>query len=372
MSEMATKMVVDRRRFLRGTGAALGVLALGGALAACGNDEEGPKSSKGTIDFNNKSLEIFFYQVLIESVKRATKQAGRAFTTTDANNDASAQFNNWQNTMVKNPEFIITNPVDSENLVSLTTQAAGRDIPVGVIDTPLTGGEAAFTIAFNNYEGGVLAAEETIKALEEKYGSARGTVLNCYGTLQSSALRDRRDGFDETIRKHPEVKLLSRPTEQSEEKTRSLVTSTMGEYKDLDSIHTPTDSLTRPARTSMKAGGRLVPIGSDGHIILTSIDGGPDSLSWLAERTLDAEIAQDPVAYGQICVEMLVKYSAKGKAVPLGEYVNKDYFWERAEVIKGKAGPQMVLPAYAITEKNASDPRQWGNVVTKKWKMTES
>ena len=122
----------------------------------------------------------------------------------------------------------------------------------------------------------------------------------------------------------------------------------------------------------MKAAGRLLPIGDPKHVILTSIDGGPDSLTWLKDRTLDAEISQDPVAYGQICVEMLTKYSANGKAIPLGNYENNDYFWEKAKIIKGKSGPQMVLPAYAITEDNASDPRQWGNIVTEKWGMSES
>jgi simple sugar transport system substrate-binding protein len=359
----------DRRTILKGAGGFAVAAALGSSLSACQSDASGGDKM---IDFNNKSLEIFFYQVLLESVKRATEEAGRSFSTSDANNDASAQFSNWETTLIKRPEFIITNPVDSANLIPLTERSSNMGIPVGVIDTPLTGGEAAFTIAFNNYDGGVLAAEETVKALKAKYGSERGTVLNCYGTLQSSALRDRRDGFDETIRKYPEITLLSRPTEESEEQTRSLVTSTLGEYPDLDAIHTPTDSLTRPAMLSMRAANALVPIGQDGHVILTSIDGGPDSLGWLSDRVLDAEIAQDPVAYGMICVEMLVKYAAEDESVPLGPYDNKDYFWEKAEVIEGDAGPQMVLPAYVITEENAADPRQWGNVVTKKWGMSES
>jgi simple sugar transport system substrate-binding protein len=236
----------------------------------------------------------------------------------------------------------------------------------------MTGGSVNFTIAFDNYQGGVIAAQETVKALQAKYGSAKGTVLDAYGTLQSSALRDRRDGFDKTIRKYPNIHLLSRPTNEDPATTRALVTATIDQFPELDAIQTPTDSLTGPARVSMQAKGRLVPTGDPKHIILVSMDGGPNSLGWLRDKTLDAEISQDPVAYGQICVEMLTKYSVLGHDVPLETYTNSKYFWEKAPIIKGKAGPQMVLPAYPITLTSANDPRQWGNIVSQQWGMKET
>ena len=138
-------------------------------MALCGCASSGSPASSGSstaagsksVDFNNKSLEIFFDQVLCQALTRATKTTGYSLSSTNANNDASAQFNNWRSSMLQGPAFLISNPVDSANLIPLTTQAKAKKIPVGVIDTPLTGGAVDFTIALNNRQGGVLAAQET-------------------------------------------------------------------------------------------------------------------------------------------------------------------------------------------------------------------
>jgi simple sugar transport system substrate-binding protein len=121
----------------------------------------------------------------------------------------------------------------------------------------------------------------------------------------------------------------------------------------------------------MRGAGRYAPVGDDKHIILTSIDGNPSALEWIRDGILDADVSQDPVAYCQICVDMLDKYSVKGKDVPLGEYKNNQYVWEKAPVVKAESGPRMVIPPYFIDSENADDPRQWANVVTE-WGLKET
>jgi simple sugar transport system substrate-binding protein len=362
---------INRRSLLKAAGGAAVALGFAPALAACGAGGSSGGSGGSTASYVNKNLNFFFYTVLVETLERAYKDAGYTFETTDAKGDAGIQFNQWKSALLKKPAFVIANPIDSENLVPLTEQSKAKGVPVGIIDVPLTGGSADFTIAFDNRRGGEMAAEKTVELLIAKYGRAEGTVLNVYGSLSASVWRDRKEGFESVLKKHPDIQVISRPTDTLQEKARAVAGATLSEYPKLDAAHAPTDSLTQAMLPAFKSAGRLAPVGDDKHIILTSIDGNPSALSWVADGTLDASVSQDPVAYGQICVEMLDKYSVKGKAIPMGDYTNDKYVWKTAPVVKSDAGPRMVLPPYFIDKTNASDKRQWANVVTS-WGLKEN
>lgn len=371
MSRSTTPLLVpSRRQFMAG---GLGIAALG-LLGAC--DQSGPGASSGgkkTVSYVNKGMDFFFFVVQSEAVKRAGRKLGYTFQSTDAKQDASAQYNNWNSALLQRPAMIISDPVDSEGLAPMTNKSKQQKVPVGIIDTPLTKGETDFTVSFDNRKGGEMAGEKVAALLKKKYhGQVKGTVLNAYGALSSVAWRERKEGFEAVLKKYPDVKVLSRPTDGEETKARDVAAATLSEYPDLDAAHAPSDSITRGMVTSMKNAGKAKPIGDDHHIILVSIDGEPQSLQWARDKILDAEVSQDPVAYGQICVEMLHKYPANGKEVPLQEYSNKDYYWEKAPIVKGATGPTMIIPPYYIDGSNVDDPRQWGNVVIKDWGMSQS
>jgi simple sugar transport system substrate-binding protein len=365
-------------RFSRRT-FALGTLGLAGAtlLPGCGSNTssggsgQGGAAQGGLAAYANKGMDFFFFVVQSEAVKRASEKLGYTFQTSNAEQDSSVQYNQWNSLMIQRPKFIISDPIDSEGLAPLAKRAEDQKIPVGIIDTPLTAGTVDFTIAFDNKLGGVMAAQRTVELLKKRYGSPKGKVLNGYGALSSSAWRARKEGFEEELKKYPDIQVLSRPTDGAETKARAIAEATLSEFPDLDAAHAPSDSITRGIITTLRGKGKALPRDHKDHVILTSIDGEPQSLGWTREGILDAEVSQDPVAYGQICVEMLNKYSAAGKAVPLETYENKDYFWEKAPVIDSPTGPSCVIPPYFIDSSNVEDPRQWGNVVTKNWGLKQ-
>lgn len=367
-----------RRTFGLGAAGLLGGTLLSGCgdaistrgeeAGSTGGDKEG-----GLAAYANKGMDFFFFVVQSEAVKRASEDLGFTFQTSNAEQDSSNQFNQWNTFLLQEPAFLISDPIDSEGLAPLTEKAKGQKVPVGIIDTPLTKGHADFTIAFDNKLGGKMAAERTVELLKKRYGGeAKGTVLNGYGALSSVAWRLRKEGFEEELAKYPDIEVLSRPTDGAETKARAVAEATLSEFPDLDAAHAPSDSITRGIITTLRAKNRAVGPDDDGHLILTSIDGEPQSLEWNREGLLDAEVSQDPVAYAQICVEMLTTYTMKGEPIPLGEYENADYFWEKAPVEDGDTGPSCVVPPYFIDESNVDDPRQWGNVVTKDWGMKQT
>ncbi|MGY2167212.1 sugar ABC transporter substrate-binding protein [Pseudomonas gingeri] len=349
---------VSRRSVLAG-GVVLGLGAMLGRSAFA----QTPLS----VAYSNKSLDYYFFVIQEESVKRAVQAQSGKFQATNASFDTTTQLGQWQSLMLSQPSAIISDPIDSQAIVSAIKRYNQRKIPVGIIDTPADGGDVAITVSFDNFKGGVMAAEEIVKRLVAKYGSPKGTVLNCFGALASVAWRLRKEGMDSVFAKYPQIKYLARPTEGLLDKMQAVTLSTLSEFPDLDAVHAPSDSPSRGIAAALKQKDRWKKVGEKGHVIFINIDGEPVALDWIKDGYMDACVSQDPVAYGGIAVEMITRYSLNGQAVPLGTYQNKDYFWESGEIVQGKTGPTLIIPAFVINSDNVDDKRHWGYVAEKVW-----
>ena len=359
---MTKQTGVSRRNLLAG-GAALGLGTMMGPVAGMRAFAQNALS----IPYSNKSLDYYFFVIQEEAVKRAVAAASGKFQATNANFDNTRQLEQWQSLLLSQPSAIISDPIDSQAIVSAIRRYNRQNIPVGIIDTPADGGDVAITVSFDNFQGGVMAAQEIVDRLVKKHGSPKGTVLNCYGALASVAWRLRKEGMDSVFAQYPDIKYLDRPTEGQLEQMLSVTLSTLSEYPDLDAVHAPSDSPARGIATALQQRGRWKKVGEDGHVIFVNIDGEPIALKWIQEGYMDACISQDPIAYGEIAVEMIVKHALKGEAVPIGTYENPKYFWEKGEIVQGQTGPTLIIPAFVINGENAGDPRHWGAVAEKEW-----
>ena len=355
---MTERVGVSRRGVLAG-GAALGLGTMMGARAFAAGEL--------SIPYSNKSLDYYFFVIQEEAVKRAVGAAGGKFQATNANFDNTRQLEQWQSLLLSQPSALISDPIDSQAIVSAIRRYNKQKIPVGIIDPPADGGDVAITVSFDNFKGGVMAAEQIVERLVAKHGSPKGVVLNCYGALASVAWRLRKEGMDSVFAKYPEITYLARPTEGQLEQMLSVTLSTLSEYPNLDAVHAPSDSPSRGIVTALQQKDRWKKVGEEGHVIFVNIDGEPVALKWIQDGYMDCCVSQDPIAYGEIAVELIVKHALKGEAVPLGAYTNKKYFWETGEIVAGKTGPTLIIPAFVIDGKNAADPRHWGAIAEKEW-----
>ncbi len=368
---------INRRTFVRRAGlgiVGIGLLGSGGLLAGCGGQgggSQGGGGEDGIGAYSNKSLDFFFFSAQAAAVRKKIEDLGYRYQTTNAEFDATQQTNDFQSLLLQTPAFLISDPIDSEGLAQAMQRYAQKNVPIGIIDTPITDGEVQFQIAFDNFQGGEFAARRIVEEIRKAYGEESGRVLNCYGALSSSAWRARKEGFDAEMEKYPDIEVIERPTEGLEETTRSVSAQAFSQFPDIRGAHAPSDSLTRGILRTLKATDRLRQRGEDGHVIVTSIDGEPQSLEWARQGWLDAEVSQDPIAYGEICVEMIVNRVLQDKDVPVGDYTNDRYAWETAEVLEENTGPNMVIPAYYVDGGNVDDPRQWGNRIVEEYDMKQ-
>jgi len=359
---MANDFTVNRRQVLAG-GLALGASAMTGALTG----GTALAQDRVFLPFSNKSLDYYFFVIEEEAVKRAVEGRKWSFQATNASFDNTRQLEQWQSLMLSQPAGLVADPIDSQAIVSAIRRYNQKKIPVAIIDTPADGGDVAITVSFDNKLGGVMAAREIIDRLTKKYGSPKGKVLNCFGALASVAWRLRKEGMEEEFAKYPDITYISRPTEGALDQMLAVTLATLSEHPDLDAVHAPSDSPARGIATALQQKGRWKKVGEDGHVIFVTIDGEPVAVRLLQEGYMDACVSQDPIAYGEIAVEMLEKHSMKGEAVPLGVYENKKYFWEKGEIVAGPTGPTLIIPPFIINGENATDKRHWGYVAEKEW-----
>lgn len=356
---MSEKFIMNRRAVLK-AGAVVGATSMMGSAAWA--------QDRVFVPYLNKSLDYYFFVIQEEAVKRAVEVNAWEFQAINVNFDNTRQLEQWQSLMLRQPSAIISDPIDSQAIVSSIKRYNQKNIPVGIIDTPAApGADVAITVSFDNYIGGQTAVQEIIKRLIERHGEPRGTVLNCFGALQSVAWRLRKEGMDAEFAKYPNIKYLARPTEGALDQMLSVTLSTLSEYPDLDAVHAPSDSPSCGIVTALKQKDRWKKIGEEGHVIFVNIDGEPVALKWIQEGYMDACVSQDPIAYGEVAVEMLQNYAMQGQSVPIGPYENKKYFWERADIVEGDSGVTMIIPPFIIDPSNASDPRHWGAVAENDW-----
>lgn len=352
------------RRLLLGGFAGVGALTM---LAACGGEGEKGSSDEGLIAYSAASVDFFFYVAQAEALKRAVKAAGYGLEVTNAQFDGSEQVVQSRSQLNRAPAALLVDPLDGKAMGTVTKAAKSAGVPMASIDGLVDGGELSLQVAFDNYAGGKLAAEQTVALLTKKFGKPVGKVLNAYGSLNVVAWGDRKSGFEETLAKYPGITLISRPSNGAEAEAKSVAAATLAEHPDLAAAHAPSDSLTRGVIGALKEAGAIVPVSDPKHVVITSIDGEPMALDWVREGTADVAITQDPVAYAEVCMELLKKHTFKGKAVPEGQYENDRYFWKSAPITIGNAGPQLIVPASAVTKADVEDPTLWGNRVGLEW-----
>ncbi len=341
----------------------------GGAVASALMDRGIVRAAdKPLLGFSNKSLDFYFFRILQEAASRAAAKQGWSFQAVNASFDNTTQIQQWNSLLLNRPIAMIGDTVDSQAMVSAVRKANAENVPVGMVDSLTVGGNVAISVAFDNEQGGIMAANAVIDRLKKKYsGQPKGTVLNCYGSLKSDAWRARKVGWDATFAKYPDIKMLDRPTEGLLQNMLSVTVNTLSEYPDLDAVHAPSDTPARGVVTALRQRGKWHKVGEPGHVIFVTIDGEPIGLQWIKQGYQDVDISQDPIAYSEIAVDMLAKYSLKNQPVPLGPYKNDQYFWESGVIERGVSGPRLVIPPSVVEASNADDKRLWGNVASLTW-----
>jgi ribose transport system substrate-binding protein len=202
---------------------------------------------------------------------------------------------------------IVIAPLDDIALVRPLKEAVEEGIPVVVIDSGIRWDGYLSFVATDNYQGGVLAANELGRLLDGK-----GRVMMLRYVVGSASTMKREDGFLETMKKSwPGIKVISSNQYggATPEGCLKAAENLLTKYKDVDGVFAPCEPVTVAFMQSLKSSARK------DDIKLVGFDASEALVAGLVSGAVDGLVVQDPMAMGEKGVEAVLAHLA-GKPVP--------------------------------------------------------
>jgi len=375
-----------RRSYMKAVGAA-GVLTTAGLAGCSGNSGNGSEGDGGDGDGSGssgedviaipmKSLGAFFFRTAATGAEYEANELGYGTTVLDAGSD-SEQMNRQISDAASRDDVvaIVTDPIDSQAQQSPITNAMDEGIPVGVVDTPAAE-EATLTVAFDNYLAGENLAHRTVEELRNKYDSLEGRkVVYFHGFLGSYAWDQRMQGTRDRMEEYAEetgLEFYNIEGGGTPEEFGQSATEWLSQNSDVDAVlNASSGGFLAGVLQALDREDLLYYRGNDEHVLVGAVDGYLSDVQWMNDGYIDYISMQNPVAYGQICVDLLDEFAIGQGArdvIPVGEapdVVDPSRFYfgaelgENPEIEDSETGPQYTVPTYVMGPENVEHDMHW-------------
>lgn len=282
-----------------------------------------------------------FFIGMEKGIADECKVKGYTLEETNANGQVAKQLSDAEDLISKGVSVLIVNALDSEAIVPVTAKAKAANIPLVFCDRGPSSGDYASFLESDNVTLGKLAATNIVKFLTQKYGSAKGNVVDIQGVLGSSPATDREKGFSTEISKYPDIKIVAKQAGNfDQEKSMNVMQNILQANPKIDAVFGANDDCSVGAEKAMKAANRLKLVGDADHIYIIGIDGINQALTAVKNGEQDISISQDPIKMGAQAVDVAV------------------------DALNGTKVDQHIYTKYfEVNKSNAADPSNWGNQV---------
>jgi len=321
---------------------------------------EPPAEAEGpiTIGYGAPGLDAFQAGVMYSVINYAEAK-GWTVIPADAGRDAEKQASQIENFIALGVNAIVAVPEDSQAFCASVQRARDAGIPIYTIDRAPSGCEVNMVVQADNYLAGAQSAEAVAAYLIEKYGEARGTVLELQGDMGQNVAQLRSAGFNETLAQYPDITVISKPTEWKGEKFFQATLDVVGS-QEVDAIYAHSDSVgTVPILQALEQLGKKIARGEEGHIFLATIDGTSNCLNAIREGYQDQCSSQPNPDFG-ILVDY-IETELNGGTISTGDVVKEGAPWSPATIVESEVGLMLNLATTNVTPDNVDDPALWGN-----------
>lgn len=225
-----------------------------------------------------------------------------------ADGSAETQVGQVEDFITSGVDGIIILPVDSSALSNVVGEAVAAGIPVVSMDRSVDGDVATVTIESDNYKHGIEAADLMVKAAEAQGMTAADLkVLELLGAQASSSGLERHEGFADRCAELGVTIVSSLPTEWEADKAYNSVLDAFQANADINAIFEASDiAMHSGVSSALDQLGKYIPAGTDGHVIITSVDGGPNGIEAVKEGYIDAMAEQGLLIMGSEALEYVI------------------------------------------------------------------
>src|ERR1700730_13230178 len=246
-----------------------------------------------------------------ESVKSEAAKLGFQLVYTDAAGSAAKQVADVNSMIAQGVDVILLAPREEKPLVPAVMAAKKAGIPVILLDRRVDpvakpGSDYLTFIGSDFVEEGKRAADWLAKATNGK-----ATIIELEGTTGSSPANDRKKGFDDEIKKYPDMKIVASQTgDFARDKGRQVAETLLQAHPDVTAIYAHNDEMALGAISALEAAGKKP--GKD--VIVVSIDGEKDGVQAIVDGKMACSVECNP-RLGTKAFEAIEAY-ATGEKIP--------------------------------------------------------
>lgn len=283
------------------------------------------------------------FKANLVGIRKFAEEKGIELVVTDAKSMADVQLQQIEDLITKNVDAIVMCPVDSGAAAAAVMKANEANIPVVSFDRNVLGGVLAGLAESDNTNHGAKAAD-LMKEAAEKAGMKVEDliVLELLGAQASTAGLERHTGFSTRAKELDINIVLSLPTEFKNDIAYNAVLDAFQNNPKINAIFVPSDNACYSGTESaLQQLGKLIPIGEAGHIVVVTVDGGPQGLAGIRNHFIDAIAAQSKLKMSEEAMNLALKV-VKGEPIEVS-------------IIRIQPTP--------ITIDNVDDPTHWANAI---------
>ena len=243
---------------------------------------------------------------------------------TDAAGSAAKQVADVNSMIAQKVDTIFLAPREEKPLIPAVMAAKRAGIPVILLDRSVDPslakpGEDYITFIGSDFiEEGRRAGEWLTKTMNGK-----ANIIELQGTTGSSPANDRRTGFANFIKNHPDMKIVaSQSGDFARDKGRQVAETLLQSNPTANAIYAHNDEMAIGAIAALEAAGKKP--GQD--VTIVSIDGTRDALQAIIDGKMGATVECSPF-FGPAAFDTLVRY-ANGETIP-PKIINEDRFFDK-------------------------------------------
>ncbi|WP_434309932.1 sugar ABC transporter substrate-binding protein [Hominifimenecus sp. rT4P-3] len=289
------------------------LLVLGGMLFLIGCRQDAEPDAL-TIGVSINAMRSPFMIGLAQGIRDRADELGIRLIVSECNGDGLVQTNQMMDFLIQDVDVVLVEPLDTEAVVPVIEEIDAAGIPIFCIDTSANTDLVKCWIGSDSLEMGRLAARYIAEALKERYGEYRGKVVDLMASLTTTSGANRTRGFTEELEQYPDIEIVARQNGNLQlDKAQDVMIDILQANPNIDAVWCSGDTNAQGALQAMRRSDRLLAAGEEGHIILVSADGAPESLKAIRNGYLDACISQNPIGMGRVAIDMIVDYWENGR-----------------------------------------------------------
>ena len=282
-------------------------------LSGCGKKAEPAEEPKLLLGFSQLGSESSYRIGNTKDIEEQAAARGISLMVKNANQKQENQIADIRSLIAYRVDVIAFSPIVEEGWDTVLTEARNAGIPVILVDRTIqTKDESLYAgrIGSDFYREGVMAAEYLIRKAE-RMRKDRINIVEIRGTENSTPMKQRQQGFMDTISGDPRMHVLdSMDGDFLRSRGAECMRELLNTYGDqIDAVFSHNDEMTIGALPEIEKAG-FVP-GKD--ILLISIDGGQDAIDILKEGRINCIVECTP-KLGSILMETAMKLK-KGEPV---------------------------------------------------------